>query len=68
MKRKVPLPEEMAKTYDVPNVEKALYQWWEEEGYFKPVDDESKKTFVISMPPPNVTGILHLGPCNHLLC
>ncbi len=61
MKRKVPLPEEMAKTYDVPNVEKALYQWWEEEGYFKPVDDESKKTFVISMPPPNVTGILHLG-------
>jgi valyl-tRNA synthetase len=51
----------LPKTYDYTNTEKRLYDWWESAGYFKPVIDKSKKPFVISIPPPNVTGELHLG-------
>ena len=51
----------MAKTYDPKTVEHAWYQWWEKEGFFT-ADPESKKPkFVIVIPPPNVTGSLHLG-------
>ncbi len=52
---------EMPKAYDPQSVEIRLYDWWESKGYFKPTGDKSKKPFVISMPPPNVTGELHLG-------
>ena len=52
---------EMSKTYDPRATERRLYEWWEAQGYFKPVIDPSRKPFVISMPPPNVTGALHLG-------
>jgi valyl-tRNA synthetase len=59
---------EMAKAYDFQATEQRLYTWWEEQGYFKPVNDPSepghdpsRKPFVISIPPPNVTGELHLG-------
>jgi len=52
---------EMSKTYDPSATERRLYEWWETQGYFKPVIDPAKKPFVISMPPPNVTGALHLG-------
>jgi valyl-tRNA synthetase len=51
----------LPKTYDFRAVEERLYAWWESQGYFKPKLDPSRKPFVISMPPPNVTGELHLG-------
>ena len=41
--------------------EDKLYQEWEEKGYFKPSDDKSKENYCIMMPPPNVTGKLHMG-------
>jgi valyl-tRNA synthetase len=49
------------KTYDFKKVEDRIYRDWESKGYFKPIDDRSKTPYVISMPPPNVTGELHLG-------
>jgi len=52
---------EMPKNYDHRTVEERLYAWWENSGYFTPKIDHDKKPFVISMPPPNVTGELHLG-------
>ncbi len=51
----------MPKTYNPQRVERRLYEWWEKRGFFKPKIDWSKKPFVISMPPPNITGELHLG-------
>ncbi len=53
--------QEMPKTYDPTAVEQQLYKWWEESGYFIPPIDPNREPFVISMPPPNVTGELHLG-------
>ncbi len=53
--------EALAKAYDFKSTEQRLYKFWEENGYFKPVMDPSKKPFVISIPPPNVTGELHTG-------
>jgi len=52
---------EMPKAYDPRSVEERLYKWWEQRGYFQPVIDFTKKPFVISIPPPNVTGELHHG-------
>jgi valyl-tRNA synthetase len=49
------------KAYDPQSVERRLYQWWEASGYFKPRPHPGRTPFVISMPPPNVTGALHLG-------
>ena len=51
----------MDKTYDPGAVEPRIYGWWEEHGYFKPRPDGDRPPFEISMPPPNVTGELHLG-------
>jgi valyl-tRNA synthetase len=51
----------MDKTYDPRAVEPRIYRWWEEHGYFKPRPDGGRQPFVIAMPPPNVTGELHLG-------
>jgi len=51
----------LPKAYEPQAVEGKWYRFWEEGGYFKPNGDTSKPTFVISMPPPNVTGALHLG-------
>src|SRR5512146_2682764 len=47
--------------YDPHQVEQKLYQEWLDAGYFTPKIDWAKKPFVIIMPPPNVTGQLHLG-------
>ena len=47
--------------YDPGSVEGKWYKHWKENNYFAPGDDHSKKTFSIVMPPPNVTGSLHLG-------
>src|SRR5260370_17440915 len=52
------------KTYDPHTTEQRIYQWWESSGYFKPrrtPENAKRPPFVISMPPPNVTGALHLG-------
>ncbi|MBM3122817.1 MAG: valine--tRNA ligase, partial [Chloroflexi bacterium] len=51
----------LPKSYDFRSVEQRLYAWWEANGRFRPRPDASQKPFVISMPPPNVTGELHLG-------
>lgn len=49
------------KQYDFKSVERRMYAWWEQEGYFKPGGDQKKKSYVVPMPPPNVTGYLHMG-------
>ncbi len=51
----------LPKAYEPQAVEGRWYRFWEEGGYFKPRPDPARKPFVISMPPPNVTGALHLG-------
>lgn len=52
---------ELAKTYDPKGIEDRLYQKWETNGYFRAKADKSKKPFTIVMPPPNITGQLHMG-------
>ena len=52
---------EMARSYDASLVERRIYSEWVDSGYFSPVIDQSKSPFCIIMPPPNVTGELHLG-------
>lgn len=51
----------MEKTYNPQDIEQPLYEHWEKQGYFKPNGDESKESFCIMIPPPNVTGSLHMG-------
>ncbi|MCH7739696.1 MAG: valine--tRNA ligase, partial [Chloroflexi bacterium] len=51
----------MAKAYDFTAVETPVYQWWEGQNYFKPSEEPGAEPFTIVMPPPNVTGALHLG-------
>jgi valyl-tRNA synthetase len=51
----------MEKTYNPTSIEQTLYQTWEEKGYFKPSGDTSAESFSIMIPPPNVTGSLHMG-------
>jgi len=59
---------ELPKAYDFREHESKIYKNWEEKGYFRPTNDPNlpgfdpiKKPFVIAIPPPNVTGELHLG-------
>ena len=52
---------ELPKTYDPKDVEARLYRFWQDGGYFHTERDEHKKPFTIVMPPPNVTGQLHMG-------
>jgi len=52
---------EINKTYNPKEVEDRLYNTWVEKGYFTPQPDESKEPFTIVIPPPNVTGQLHMG-------
>ena len=52
---------ELAKNYNPAEFEDRLYSEWCEKGYFKPDPDEKKKPFSIVIPPPNVTGQLHMG-------
>ncbi len=51
----------LEKSYSPQGFEKELYKEWEQKGYFTPTVDRSKKPFAIMMPPPNITGQLHLG-------
>ena len=52
---------ELAKQYDPSQVEDRIYQFWLDGGYFHTKADPDKKPFTIVMPPPNVTGQLHMG-------
>jgi valyl-tRNA synthetase len=59
---------ELPKAYDFKSTEPRIYEMWEKGGYFKPWNDPHKpdfdpsvETFVIAIPPPNVTGELHIG-------
>ncbi len=52
---------ELAKTYDPKGIEDRLYKKWEDNHYFHAEADRSKKPFTIVMPPPNITGQLHMG-------
>ncbi|MDF2378670.1 MAG: valine--tRNA ligase [Candidatus Gracilibacteria bacterium] len=52
---------ELPKAYVAKDYEDALYKMWEESGVFEPNMESDKKPFVITMPPPNATGTLHLG-------
>ncbi|AAO36780.1 valine--tRNA ligase [Clostridium tetani] len=51
----------IAKTYDPKEFEERIYKMWEEGEYFTPKVDKDKKPYTIVMPPPNITGKLHLG-------
>ena len=52
---------ELPKVYDPQQVEDRIYKMWEQGGYFKPNGKADAKPFTIVMPPPNVTGQLHMG-------
>ncbi|MBE6631661.1 MAG: valine--tRNA ligase [Ruminococcaceae bacterium] len=52
---------ELAKTYDPSQIEDRLYAFWNENGYFQPHGDDSKGHYTIVIPPPNITGQLHMG-------
>ena len=52
---------ELEKVYEPQAVESRIYDMWQHGGYFHAERDESKKPFTIVMPPPNVTGQLHMG-------
>ena len=54
-------PHPIPKTYDPHAVEERLYRFWEESGLFHAEADPSKEPFTIILPPPNVTGVLHIG-------
>lgn len=47
--------------YNPKDFEDKIYENWEKKGYFKPSGDKTKESFCIMMPPPNVTGKLHMG-------
>ena len=51
----------MESKFNPKDFEDKLYKEWEEKGYFKPSMDKTKESFCIMMPPPNVTGKLHMG-------
>ena len=51
----------LEKAYSPHDVEKRWYQFWEENGLFAAADKSSRKSYSIVIPPPNVTGALHMG-------
>lgn len=55
------MKKEMDKIYNPKDVEENIYKEWEEKGYFKAKVNSHKKPFTIVMPPPNITGKLHMG-------
>ena len=58
----------IAKTYDPKKFEKKIYDMWQEGGYFKIDPDKTKKPYCIVLPPPNITGQLHMGHAlDHML-
>jgi len=60
-KRKKSMKKELPKTYSPNEIEGRLYDGWMEKGYFTPRIDENRTPFSVVIPPPNVTGKLHMG-------
>ncbi len=52
---------ELPKSFEPADIEKRWYPIWEERGYFKATLDPNKPSFAVQLPPPNITGILHMG-------
>jgi len=52
---------ELPDRYNPQETEGRIYKWWEEKGYFKAEDTSTRVPFAVILPPPNVTGSLHLG-------
>lgn len=52
---------ELPKSYEAKSIEKKWYQFWEKEGFFKADPASKKPPYCIVIPPPNVTGVLHMG-------
>lgn len=52
---------ELEGKYEPKSFEEEIYENWEKNGYFKPSGDKTKESYCIMMPPPNVTGKLHMG-------
>src|SRR5512143_1021262 len=52
---------ELDKRYDPKSFERRLYEFWEKGEFFKPLQDRERPKFTIVIPPPNVTGRLHIG-------
>ncbi|HWU41807.1 MAG TPA: class I tRNA ligase family protein, partial [Bdellovibrio sp.] len=55
------MSEQLSDRYNPTDVEDRTYQWWENSGFFKAQDQSTKPPFSIILPPPNVTGFLHMG-------
>ncbi len=57
------VPENLTKPFNAESVESSIYSMWEESGYFNPdnLPGLRKESYTIVLPPPNVTGVLHLG-------
>ena len=55
------MKKELEKVYDPKQVENRMYEFWQNKGYFHAEVDESRKPYTIVMPPPNITGQLHMG-------
>jgi len=55
------MAKELPKVYEPQQVENEIYKMWESNGYFRPSNNKEAKPFTIVMPPPNVTGQLHMG-------
>jgi valyl-tRNA synthetase len=52
---------ELPKAYEAKDIEKKWYRFWDDEGFFKADPTSSKPAYCIMIPPPNVTGVLHMG-------
>src|SRR6056297_3846528 len=60
--------ENLAKKYNPKDFEDRIYKMWEENGYFKAEANKDKEPFTIVLPPPNITGQLHMGHAlDHIL-
>ncbi len=55
------MSKELEKNYNPSEIEGRLYEKWQNRGYFHAKPDKTKKPFTIVMPPPNITGQLHMG-------
>lgn len=55
------MKKEMSKVYEPHEVENRIYDWWRDAGYFKPEVHPNSEAYTIIMPPPNITGQLHMG-------
>ena len=52
---------ELSKRYNPKDVEEKWYRYWDENNFFQPKDDPKAPTYTIVIPPPNITGVLHMG-------